>query len=100
MAFTDLYISNLKTTKSMKDFREKSGENFGVRVYPTGTMVFFYVYSFKGKQYNLAVVGNLTQRAQMSLLQNRSDPTKFTTTTTDHTVDLKPFRSNDKWPTE
>lgn len=33
MAFTDTYIRNLKTTKSMEDFREKAGENFGVRVY-------------------------------------------------------------------
>lgn len=49
MAFTDSFVRNLKTTKSMEDFREKTGEGFGVRVYPTGTKVFFSSYEFEGK---------------------------------------------------
>jgi len=53
MAFTDAFIRNLNTTKSMEDFREKAGENFGVRVYPTGTKVFFLVFTFDGRQHYL-----------------------------------------------
>ena len=33
MAFTDAFIRNLKTIKSMEDFREKAGENFGALAY-------------------------------------------------------------------
>ena len=33
----------------MEDFREKTGEGFGVRVYPSGTKVFFSSYEFEGK---------------------------------------------------
>lgn len=32
MAFTDIYIKNLKTAKNMEVFREEAEENFGVRV--------------------------------------------------------------------
>jgi integrase len=67
MAFTDPYIRNLKTTKSMEDFREKAGENFGVRVYPTGTKTFFYVFSFDGKQHYL----NLGKYPTCSLTEAR-----------------------------
>lgn len=67
MAFTDAYIRNLKTTKNMEDFREKAGENFGVRVYPTGTKVFFYVYSFDGRQHYL----NLGKYPTCSLTEAR-----------------------------
>lgn len=49
MAFTDPYIRNLKTSKTMEDFRERTGDGFGVRCYATGTKVFFYVYTFDGK---------------------------------------------------
>jgi site-specific recombinase XerD len=49
MAFTDPFIKNLKTTKTMEDIREKTGDGFGVRCYATGTKVFFYVFTFDGK---------------------------------------------------
>ena len=67
MAFTDAFIRNLKTVKSMEDFREKAGENFGVRVYPTGTKVFFYVFSFDGRQHYL----NLGKYPACSLTEAR-----------------------------
>ena len=49
MAFTDPYVRNLKTTKRIEDFREKTGDGFGIRVYATGTRVFFFAYHFDGK---------------------------------------------------
>ncbi len=49
MAFTDPQIRNLKTTKTMQDFREKTGDGFGIRCYATGTKVFFFVFTFDGK---------------------------------------------------
>lgn len=49
MAFTDPQVRNLKTEKRMEDFREKTGDGFGVRVYATGTKVFFFAYHFDGK---------------------------------------------------
>jgi hypothetical protein len=49
MAFSELFIKNLKTKKIMEDFREKTGDGFGVRCYGTGTKVFFYVFTFDGK---------------------------------------------------
>lgn len=49
MAFTDLYVRTLKTTKRIEDFREKTGDGFGIRCYATGTKVFFFAYHFDGK---------------------------------------------------
>lgn len=49
MAFTDPYVRNLKTTKRIEDFREKTGDGFGIRCYATGTKVFFFAYHFDGK---------------------------------------------------
>ncbi len=37
MAFSELFVRSLKTTKIMEDFREKTGDGFGIRCYRTGT---------------------------------------------------------------
>jgi integrase len=49
MAFTDPFVRNIKTTARIENFREKTGDGFGVRAYATGTKVFFFEYHFDGK---------------------------------------------------
>ena len=46
--FTDADVRNFKTDKRMEDKLE--GDGFGVRVYGTGTKIFYYAYSFDGKR--------------------------------------------------
>jgi len=46
--FTDVAIRNMKTDKRLQDNLE--GDGFGVRVYGTGTKIFYYAYAFEGKR--------------------------------------------------
>ena len=48
MRFTDAFLRNLKTEKTMTDFREGAG--FGVRVFYSGTKLFFFGYRFDGRR--------------------------------------------------
>lgn len=48
--FTDLYIASLKPTGKVTDYREPNSHGFGVRVLPSGTKKFFYVYNIYGKR--------------------------------------------------
>lgn len=48
--FTDAYIRNLQPTGKVTDYRETGSCGFGVRVLPSGTKKFFYVYNMDGKR--------------------------------------------------
>lgn len=48
--FTDAFIRNLPTTGKVTDYREKGSDGFGVRVMPSGSKKFFYVYNMDGKR--------------------------------------------------
>lgn len=48
LKFTDAEVRNMKTEKRLQDNLE--GDGFGVRVYSSGTKVFYYAYSFDGKR--------------------------------------------------
>jgi len=58
--FTDAEVRNMKTDKRLQDNLE--GDGFGVRVYTSGTKVFYYAYSFDGKRrfLNLGEYGTIT----------------------------------------
>jgi len=57
---TDAEVRNMKTDKRLQDNLE--GNGFGVRVYSTGTKIFYYAYSFDGKRrfLNLGEYGTIT----------------------------------------
>jgi hypothetical protein len=46
--FTDAVVRNMKTDKRLQDRLE--GDGFGVRLYATGTKIFYYAYTFDGKR--------------------------------------------------
>lgn len=46
--FTDADVRNMKTEKRLQDKLE--GDGFGVRVYGTGSKVFYFAYTFDGKR--------------------------------------------------
>ena len=48
--FTDAFIRNLQANGKVTDYREKGSDGFGVRVMPSGTKKFFYVYNMDGKR--------------------------------------------------
>ncbi|TGU75097.1 DUF4102 domain-containing protein [Geomonas terrae] len=63
--FTDVAIRAMKTDKRLQDNLE--GDGFGVRVYGTGTKVFYYAYAFEGKRRFL----NLGEYGVISLAEAR-----------------------------
>jgi len=63
--FTDAEVRNMKTDKRLQDNLE--GDGFGVRVYASGTKVFYYTYSFDGKRRFL----NLGEYGIISLAEAR-----------------------------
>lgn len=52
MQFTDRFIKGLKskTDKKFTDFREKSGNGFGITVFPSGEKSFIFLYHFGGRK--------------------------------------------------
>ena len=58
--FTDAEVRNMKTEKRLQDNLE--GDGFGVRVYASGTKMFYYAYSCDGKRrfLNLGEYGTIT----------------------------------------
>ena len=48
MKFTDSFVRNLQTDKRLEDIREGAG--FGVRVFYTGTKIFYFGYTFDSKR--------------------------------------------------
>ncbi len=63
--FTDAEVRNMKTEKRLQDNLE--GDGFGVRVYFSGTKVFYYAYTFDGKRRFL----NLGEYGTISLAEAR-----------------------------
>ncbi len=63
--FTDADVRNMKTDKRLQDRLE--GDGFGVRVYGTGSKVFYYAYTFDGKRRFL----NLGEYGTVSLADAR-----------------------------
>lgn len=53
MAFTELFIKNLKPR--VKEYFENEGRGFIVRVHPSGAKTFYIRYSFSGKQKKLSL---------------------------------------------
>ena len=48
LKFTDADVRNMKTDKRLQDNLEGGG--FGIRVYNSGTKVFYHAYTFDGKR--------------------------------------------------
>lgn len=63
--FTDADVRNMKTDKRLEDRLE--GDGFGVRVYGSGTKIFYYAYTFDGKRRFL----NLGEYGTVSLAEAR-----------------------------
>lgn len=63
--FTDAMVRNMRTDSRLQDRLE--GDGFGVRVYGTGTKVFYYTYTFDGKRRFL----NLGEYPTVSLAEAR-----------------------------
>jgi integrase len=69
--FTDLFISNLKPSGKVTDYREPGSQGFGVRVLPSGTKKFFYVYNMDGKRrfLNLGTYKDINHKEGISLAE-------------------------------
>ncbi len=67
--FTDAFIRNLQATGKVTDYREKGSDGFGVRVMPSGTKKFFYVYNMDGKRrfLNLGTYKDLDHKGGITL---------------------------------
>ena len=67
--FTDAFIRNLQSTGKVTDYREKGSDGFGVRVMPSGTKKFFYVYNMDGKRrfLNLGTYKDLEHKGGITL---------------------------------
>jgi len=69
--FTDLFISSLKSTGKVTDYRESDSHGFGVRVLPNGTKKFFYVYNLDQKRrfLNLGVYKDIQHKSGVTLAE-------------------------------
>lgn len=67
--FTDAFIRNLQATGKVTDYREKGSNGFGVRVMPSGTKKFFYVYNMDGKRrfLNLGIYKDVDHKGGITL---------------------------------
>ena len=84
MKWTDKEIQGMKPKDKSYDVREKSGEGFGVTVFPTGEKSFIYFYTFQGRKrrmtlakYKPGALGEARKlhRAALTVLEdNKKDP--------------------------
>ncbi|HEY9825939.1 MAG TPA: tyrosine-type recombinase/integrase [Stenomitos sp.] len=67
--FTDFFISTLKPTGKVTDYRESNTHGFGVRVLPNGTKKFFYAYNYCGKRrfFNLGIYRDNNHKSGVTL---------------------------------
>lgn len=74
-AFTDFFVSSLKSNGKVTDYREKDSHGFGVRVLPNGTKKFFYVYNLDSKRrfLNLGVYKDIQHKSGVSLADARKE---------------------------
>ena len=76
--FTDAYIRNLQPTGKVADYREAGSCGFGVRVMPSGTKKFFYVYNMDGKRrfLNLGTYKDVDHKGGITLAEANKKLTK------------------------
>ena len=83
MKWTDKEIQGMKPKDKSYDVREKSGEGFGVTVFPTGEKSFIYFYTFEGRKrrmtlakYKSGALGEARKlhRAALAVLEDEKDP--------------------------
>ena len=69
--FTDAYIRNLQPTGKVTDYREAGSCGFGVRVLPSGSKKFFYVYNMDGKRrfLNLGTYKDVNHKGGITLAE-------------------------------
>lgn len=81
--WTDKEIQGMKPKSKSYDVREKSGEGFGITVFPTGEKSFIYFYTFEGRKRRMTLVkykpGSLGEarklhRAALAVLEDGKDP--------------------------
>lgn len=74
-AFTDFYISSLKSNGKVTDYRENDSHGFGVRVLPNGTKKFFYVYNMDKKRrfLNLGIYKDIQHKSGITLADARKN---------------------------
>ncbi len=67
--FTDAYIRNIQPNGKVTDYREVGSCGFGIRVMPSGTKKFFYVYNMDGKRrfLNLGIYKDLAHKGGITL---------------------------------
>ncbi|ARB92852.1 site-specific integrase [Legionella longbeachae] len=81
--WTDKEIQGMKPKSKSYDQREKSGNGFGVTIFPTGEKSFFYIYTFQGRKrrmtlakYSSCSLGEARKlhRAALVVLERGKDP--------------------------
>ncbi len=84
--FTDKYLQNLKAPSEQKkavDIRERSGEGFGITLFPSGKISFIYIYHFgrRKRRMTLGSYPNMTlaeaknkHREALAILEKEKDP--------------------------
>ena len=63
--FTDTWLRNLKPKEKLYEYRE--GDGFSVRIQPSGTKTFYYIYADAGKKQRVRI----GEYGAMSLLEAR-----------------------------
>ena len=83
MKWTDKEIKNMKPKDKSYDKREKSGNGFGVTVFPTGEISFIYFYTFQGRKRRMTLAkyehcslgeAHRLHRAALAVLESKKDP--------------------------
>jgi hypothetical protein len=83
MKFTERLIQSLKPKNERYDYREKSGNGFAIRVFPSGEKSWIFLYTFEGRKRRLTLGNYPTMsvnkarqehRKALSLLADKKDP--------------------------
>lgn len=79
MQFEDRTIKSLKPKSTRYDFREKSGNGFAIRVFPSGEKSWIYLYTFEGRKRRLTL-GNYPTLSLAKARQAHRDALSILTT--------------------
>ena len=83
MKFTERFIQSLKPKNARYDYREKSGNGFAIRVFPSGEKSWIFLYTFEGRKRRLTLGNYPTMslnkarqehRKALSSLADKKDP--------------------------